>query len=68
MVDQDLPEEHQRGQPLHRLSPDAIREYKEIYKAEFGIELTDAEAEEQGLRLLRLFSLLLRPLPDNPKE
>ena len=68
MVDQNLPEESQREQRLHRPSPDAIREYKEIYKAEFGIELTDAEAEEQGLRLLRLFYFLSRPLPDDPKE
>ena len=53
---------------MRRLSPEAIREYKEIYKAEFGVELSDAEAEEQGVRLLRLFSLLLRSSPDDPRK
>ena len=68
IVDQNLLEEYTCEQHRRQLAPEAIREYKEIYKAEFGFELTDAEAEEQGLRLLRLFSLLLRPFPDDPKE
>ena len=46
-----------------RLSRQAIQEYKEIYKKEFGEEISDAQAEEQALRVLRLFRLLLRPLP-----
>jgi hypothetical protein len=68
MVDQNLSEEQAWEQPIGRLSAEAIREYKEIYKAEFGVELSDAEAEEQGLRLLRLFALLLRPLPENQRN
>jgi hypothetical protein len=68
MVDQNLPEGHAWERPIGRLSAEAIREYQEIYKAEFGVELSDAEAEEQGLRLLRLCALLLHPLPDEPEK
>jgi hypothetical protein len=68
MVDQTLSEEQAWERPIGRLSAEAIREYKEIYKSEFGVELSDAETEEQGLRLLRLFALLLRPLPENQRN
>lgn len=46
-----------------RLSDQAIQEFKAIWKDEFHEELSDAEAEEHALRLLSLFSLLTRPLP-----
>ena len=42
------------------LSKKAIEEYRKIYKKEYGEEITVAEAEEQGSRLLRLFEILLR--------
>lgn len=42
-----------------RLTPAALREFKEIYREEFGGELSDADAEACGLRLLRLFNLIL---------
>lgn len=45
------------------LSKQAIDEYKAIYKKEFGKEITDAEAEEQGMKLLRLFKIIYRPIP-----
>ena len=51
-----------------RLSREAIKEYKEIYKKEFGEDLSDAEAEEQALRVLHLFWLLLCPLPQHPER
>jgi hypothetical protein len=34
------------------LSPDAIKEFKAIYRAEYGVELSDAEAEEKARNLL----------------
>ncbi len=37
----------------------AIKEYKEIFKDEFGQDLTDSEAQEQGERLLRFFKTLI---------
>ena len=44
------------------LSPEAIKEFKEIYKEENGRELSDAEALEMGNNLLNLFRVLLKPL------
>ena len=42
------------------LSKHAIEEYRKIYKKEFGQDITVGEAEEQGMRLLKLFKILLR--------
>ncbi len=51
------------------LSQKAIDEYKTIYKKEFGKDITDAEAAEQGMKLLRLFKIIYRPIPKGwPKE
>ena len=41
-----------------RLSPEALKELKEIVKEEIGNEMHDSEIEEMGIRLLRLFSIL----------
>lgn len=45
------------------LSPQAIEAFKAIYQEEFHESLSDAEAQEMGLRLLRLMDVLARPLP-----
>ena len=45
------------------LRREAIDEFKTIYQDEFGEDISDDEAQEMGLRLLRLFDLLLRPNP-----
>lgn len=50
------------------LSSKAIEEFKQIYKEEFGEELSDAQAQETALRVLRIFRLLLRPLPHFPEH
>lgn len=42
------------------LSDKAIQEYKDIFKKEFGQDLTDAEAREQGERLLKFFEILIK--------
>lgn len=42
------------------LSKQAIEEYRKIYKKEFVRDITVGEAEEQGMRLLMLFKILLR--------
>ena len=41
------------------LSDKAVQEYKEIFKNEYGQDLTDAEAREQGERLLMFFQTLI---------
>ena len=48
----------------HRLSKEAIEDYQDIYKQEFGTELTTDEAEEMGWRLLRFFDALNTPLQE----
>lgn len=50
------------------LSKQAIKDYKEIYKKEFGEEISDEEAREQGARLLNLFKIIYRPIPNNKKR
>lgn len=41
-----------------RLPKEAIEELKEIYKKEFGEELSDKDAQEMAHRLMGLFQLL----------
>ena len=45
------------------LSQKAIDEYKAIYKKVYKQNITDAEALEQGTRLLNLFKAVYRPIP-----
>ncbi len=51
-----------------RLSQKTTEEYKAIYKKEFGKEITDAEAEEQGMNLLKLFQIIYKPIPKSWKN
>jgi hypothetical protein len=41
-----------------QLSQEALAEFKATYKEEFGEELSDKEAHEMALRLLRFFGIL----------
>jgi len=50
------------------LSKEVIEEYKKIYKKEFGEEISDEEAHEQGGRLLRLSKTIYRPMPKDKKK
>ncbi len=42
-----------------QLSQSDLEEFKQIYKAETGLEITDAEAVELGNRLLGLVKFVL---------
>ncbi|MCL9971994.1 MAG: hypothetical protein NBV63_01110 [Candidatus Pacebacteria bacterium] len=44
------------------LSTQAIEKYREIYKAEFGTDLTFEEASEQAQRLLNLARIVMQPM------
>lgn len=55
-----LNQEVQRERAINMLSKQAIEEYQKIMKKEFGQDITVAEAEEQGTRLLRLFEILVK--------
>lgn len=55
--------------PPAKLSREAIEEFKKIYQEEFGKAISDAEAIEAGLRVLRLFQVIYRPIPlDHQKD
>ena len=45
------------------LSEKATNQFIEIYKKEFGEKLTNHQAQEKGEKLLRLFSLIYKPIP-----
>jgi hypothetical protein len=40
------------------LSKEAVREFKEICRGEFKVELSDTEAEQRALEVLEFFWLL----------
>lgn len=46
------------------LSPQAIQEFKEIYRLDYGVILTDAEALDLATTFFKLMSVIFRPLPD----
>ena len=48
-----------------RISKGAVKEFKEIYEAEFGEKLSDTEATEKALRLLVLFKSVFKPIKQN---
>ncbi len=41
------------------LSEKAVKEFKEVWKKEYGVELTDDEARESSENLLGFFRLLM---------
>ena len=43
---------------------EAMHEFMEIYKAEFGKELSPQEALEMVTRLVNLYQIIYRPLPE----
>lgn len=53
-----------------RLSAKTLQEFKDICRDEFGLELSDAEAEVHALRVLELFWLVYIESgpPDAPPE
>ena len=41
----------------------ALQEFKQIYRAEFGEELSDQEAMEKATKFLNLMRVIMRPIP-----
>jgi hypothetical protein len=48
-----------------QLSHEAIEEFRQIYKDEFGVLLNDDEVKEIATRLLRFFGIMQNLLPDD---
>jgi hypothetical protein len=47
-----------------QISDEWLNEFIAIYKAEFGEEISRRDASEMALRVLRLYELLARKLPN----
>jgi hypothetical protein len=45
-----------------RLTDEHIRRFQAIYKARFGIDLSEDEAREKGTQLARLMRLIYKPM------
>lgn len=45
-----------------KISEKALKEYKAIYKKEYGIDLPDEDALEQATKLLNLMNIVYRPI------
>ena len=52
----------QANSGLFMLSPQALQEFKEIWKKEHGEEISDDFAMEQAINLLTLFNVIYRPI------
>ena len=46
------------------LSDDHITQYQEIYKKNFGKEISKTDAYDQGMKLLRLMQLINKPISE----
>ncbi|PIR50180.1 hypothetical protein COU79_00895 [Candidatus Peregrinibacteria bacterium CG10_big_fil_rev_8_21_14_0_10_54_7] len=44
----------------------ALNEFKEIYREDYGITLTDQETLEKATSFFTLMQAICRPLPDEP--
>ncbi len=44
------------------ISKEYLEKFKEIYKKEFGKEISDEDALEQGTKLLRMVELIYKPM------
>jgi hypothetical protein len=45
-----------------------ITKFQELYKSEFGKEISREEAYEKGMKLLRLMSIVYKPMTENDFE
>lgn len=44
------------------LSDKALQEFKKIWKEEFGEDISDEKAAEEGINLLTMFDAIYRPI------
>lgn len=51
-----------------KLSDKAIKEFQEIYQNRFGEIITEDEANVIGLKLLKLFSIVYKPIAKTEKD
>lgn len=47
------------------LSDENIMKFQALYKREFGMEISKEDAYEQGIKLVRLMSIVYKPMTEN---
>ena len=50
------------------ISKEAIKKYREIYRKEHGVEISQEEAAEQATRLLNVARVVFQPMPKRFEE
>jgi hypothetical protein len=45
-----------------QLTPEQVAKFQAIYKAKFGREISNEQAYEQGVKLVRLMEIVYRPM------
>jgi len=45
-----------------QLTPELVAKFQAIYKAKFGREISNEQAYEQGVKLVRLMEIVYRPM------
>lgn len=50
------------------LSDEHIREFQKMYEEHFGVQISKEDAYENGVKLLRLISLIYRPIDQGEDE
>lgn len=53
---------HQQNVGL--ISPEALAEFKRIYRAEYGEDISDREATDLAINLMLLYKRLNKPIPE----
>ena len=50
------------------LSNEDILKFQALYKSEFGIKISKEDAYEKGIKLLRLMSIVYKPMAEKEHE
>ena len=50
------------------LSDEDILKFQALYKSQFGTEISKEDAYEQGIKLLRLMSIVYKPMTEKEYE
>lgn len=50
------------------LSDEQIKSFQDIYRRQFGKEISREEALEQGIKLVRLMRLIYQPMTENEQQ
>ncbi len=50
------------------LSDEDITKFQKLYKEQFGIEISKEDAYEKGIKLLRLMSIVYKPMTEKEYE